>query len=122
MAEKLLFSQANMDFFLNADPLCFLYSMAPAPFALAVGQHYRVIWDGVDYDVTAIDTGVLFPGSAAMGNGAAFGFPGNGEPFIILYSGSDVAFISTVDTAPQSHSAEIYQMVAEETPDRELLI
>lgn len=123
MAENLIYSGSELAFSLNTDPLCFLYSIAPPPFTLAPDENYRVVWDGVSYDVTTIDTGALIPGSAAMGNGVAFGFPGNGEPFIILYSGLDVAFISTVDTAPQSHSVEVYKVVEEEeTPDKEYLI
>ena len=93
--------------------------IAPPPFTLRENKNYTVVWDGVEYPVTGIDTSNLIPGSVAIGDGRAFGYPGNGEPFIIMNTNSwaggnqqtfaGITFLSLVDTVPTSHTIEIYE-------------
>lgn len=118
MAEKLVFEH-SLGFQFSSDFGCFLFPYSPAPFTMAAGERYRVVWDGTSYDVSVIDTNVIIPGTVAMGNGAPYGFPGNNEPFIILYSGLDVTFISTVDMEEKDHTVAVYQIIEE---DKEYLV
>ena len=93
--------------------------IAPPPFTLRKDKNYTVIWDDVEYPVTGIDTSSLLPGSVAVGDGRAVGYPGNGEPFIIMntnnWAGGNsqtiagITFLSLVDIAPTSHTIEIYE-------------
>lgn len=52
---------------------------------LTVGEYYKVSWDGVEYTCEALDVSQLFSGveAVALGNGTAFGYTGNNEPFVI---------------------------------------
>lgn len=91
----------------------------PPPCKLEVGKKYTVVWDGAEYPVTGIDVSALKPNGVAMGDGRAFGYSGNGEPFIVLYAPDIItgnsmtpehlAFLSLVDAQPASHTITIYE-------------
>lgn len=89
----------------------FAYTVSPPQFELVLGQTYKVVWDGVAYEATALDTGAIIPGSISIGNGAAWGYPGNNEPFSVVYTpGSDVTFVSMTDTASTTHTVAVYHI------------
>lgn len=89
---------------------CGLAFGAEAPaFQLAAGDECTVVWDGVEYKVTVIDTSAVMPNTLAVGNGSNFGLPGNEEPFVIAWDNSGVTFLSTVDTSETKHTIRIYQ-------------
>lgn len=111
MAKTLLFNEVlDSQYY---EPFGVYTSVAlPPPFTLTLGETYKVIWDGTTYESTAVDTSAIIQDSVAIGNGAAFGLPGNGEPFAIVYTpDSDVTFVSLTDTAPNSHEVIVYQNV-----------
>ena len=58
-----------------------------ASFPLAAGQTYYVEWDGVTYECLAHAAAPAGFGLTYvyLGNGSALGFPGNNEPFAIVY-------------------------------------
>lgn len=53
---------------------------------LTVGESYKILWDGQVYNCETVDVSAMCNGLpiVALGNGAAYGYPGNNEPFIIL--------------------------------------
>lgn len=93
----------------------YLKNVQPAPFQLITGNKYKIIWDGIEYECSAQDVSAVIPGSMALGNGSAFGFEGNNEPFIIQYiSGYDsVNFVSLTDTEPTEHTIAIFEDIGE---------
>ena len=112
MAEKVLFESQSLYFSYNTAFGVYVSVDNPPPFSLALGEKYQVVWDETEYEVTAIDTSAVMPNTVGAGNGAAWGYAGNNEPFVILYTeGSDISFISLTDTAPNTHTVSVYQMV-----------
>lgn len=104
MAETILFPEQEVVFnALFAD--LFPAAILPQAFTLEIGQKYTVKWgDDVYEDLSVFDVGSDLPGYVAIGNGSGFGFPGNGEPFAILYtteSGGLVHFVSLSDATSQ---------------------
>lgn len=104
MAETILFPEQEVVFnALFAD--LFPAAILPQAFTLEIGQKYTVKWgDDVYEDLSVFDVGSDLPGYVAIGNGSGFGFPGNGEPFAILYtteSGGLVQIISLSDATSQ---------------------
>lgn len=53
---------------------------------MSAGETYTVKWNGTEYSCVALDVSAVLEGVPAVGigNGEAFGMPGNGEPFIIV--------------------------------------
>lgn len=96
--------------------------LSPAPCAIRPEKRYTIVWDGVEYPVTGQDVSALVPSGIAVGDGRAFGYNGNGEPFIILYYSilpnlpPMLVFLSLVDAAPAAHTITIYE---EDTPSAE---
>ena len=86
----------------------------PAPAALKLGQTYIVEWDGTSYECPAQDVSQVLDGIVALGNGSAFGYFGNEEPFIIGVAEdlSGVMCLSLTDTTPTTHTVRIYQKQA----------
>lgn len=105
-----LLKEQYIGFGYNSEVGLIMGAITPPPFLLTVDLRYKVVWDGVAYEVQALDTSSLIPGTVGMGNGARFGFPGNNEPFIILCSATDLVFISLVDTAANEHPVAIYRI------------
>lgn len=112
MPENVLFNiQAISNFALNEYYGLYLAYVAPSPFSLEIGKTYRVNWDGTDYEVMAQDVSSIIPDAVAIGNGAAYGFIGNNEPFIICTTSTDANFFA-FDTN-ETHTVAIYQLEAE---------
>lgn len=112
MAEKVLFESQSLYFSYNTAFGVYVSVDNPPPFSLVIGEKYKVLWDGTEYETTAIDTSAVMPNTVGAGNGAAWGYAGNNEPFVILYTeGNDISFISLTDTAPNTHTVSVYQMV-----------
>jgi hypothetical protein len=85
--------------------------MTPAPFLLTANKEYVVVWDGVEYNVTAVDIGHILEGVVFAGNGADFIAPDSGEPFALTtYSDSeysDMVFYALQDY-DKEHTVAVY--------------
>lgn len=97
----------------------YLGGIAPPPFTLELGKTYKVIWDGNEFTSSAWDASAVMSDSVAVGNGSAFSFPSNEEPFIIAYTlDVEVLFVSLTDAEPTEHTVAVYQ-VGEESGGEE---
>ena len=85
-------------------------ALMPAPFFLAVGEKYTVVWGENEYVVEGVDASAVIPNGVAIGDLRKFGYPGNGEPFVIVYDGAMVTFFSLFDEEPTNHTVRIYQI------------
>ena len=101
------------------DPTYNLYTtVADGNRALTVGEEYKISWDGQEYSCEALDVSQAWDGLpiVAMGNGTAFGYPGNSEPFIIMCN-TDNDFITLVCMSHSEpceyHDVRIYQETSE---------
>lgn len=68
----------------------------------AIGETYRITWDGITYECVAQDSSGVIANTVACGNCAPFGLSGNGEPFIIVYTnngGKWETYCALTDTA-----------------------
>lgn len=72
---------------------------------LVEGETYQVTWDGKPYFCKAIDVSAVISGGIAIGDGSAYGYPGNGEPFMILATPGYTQFFAFDDAA--SHTVSI---------------
>lgn len=90
-------------------------TLTPPPFELEIDKEYTIIWDGVEYLVTAVDASSGIPNSVVVGN-----VLGNGEPFIILYCAGYttenniqfnpyIGIMSLLDEAPATHKVAVYK-------------
>ena len=70
-----------------------------ATYTLVVGEMYRVTWDGIAYDCIAQDINALYVGGIALGNCSAFGFTGNGEPFIVYLANGYCGYLALTDAS-----------------------
>lgn len=115
MARETIFEEQAVSGFWFADQYgMYAKSIMPAPFSLTAGEEYIVIWDNVEYPVTAVDISELFPGGVAVGNGSGFGLPGNNEPFIVAAFETDVTlFVLDPTDTRDTHSFGIYKSVEE---------
>ena len=59
-------------------------------FEVVAGQKYKVVWDGTEYNCTAIDFGGQ---AAAFGNLSVLGLTDTGEPFLAMASASQTMFV-----------------------------
>lgn len=84
-----------------------------------IGKQCTIVWDGKAYLCTAQDASAVMEGAhCLMGNGAAFGLDGNGEPFIIgLTTEGFILCLCLTDTAETEHTISIYYM--EESTDND---
>lgn len=89
-------------------------SVTPAPFTLTDGVTYTVIWDGTEFECTAIAFDYNGALMVAIGNNALAGGENTGEPFGIGYNPSTDYINFFALTEGESHTVAIYQAVAEE--------
>lgn len=86
-------------------------AITPAPFLMEPNEEYVIVWDGTEYNVTAIDIGDILDGAVFAGNGANFIAPDSGEPFALTtYSDSeysDVVFYALQDY-DKEHTVAVY--------------
>ena len=87
-------------------------SIAPAPFALTIGETYYVEWDNVSYSCVAQDANAVLSGAVVLGNASKFGLAGNNEPFIIACLSYGVMFLAFEDST--SHIIGISQTSRED--------
>jgi hypothetical protein len=86
----------------------------PPPFTLVAGETYTVQWGDSVFTTTAISLGDDVPGGVAIGNGEAFGFPGNNEPFIIA-NWVDGAVLIVSLPIEASQTVSVYQGAEQES-------
>lgn len=94
----------------------YAYDINPAPFALAVGEEYVIVWDGEAWPCVGQDLSVMMDGSVGLGNLASIGGTGNEEPFAIGWSSSGVTILANNDAT--SHTVRIYQVVEDGHTDQ----
>lgn len=77
----------------------------------AVGETYKITWDGITYECVAQNSSAVIANSIACGNCAPFGLSGNNEPFIVVYlndGGCWELYVALTDTAGgNSHTVSI---------------
>lgn len=84
-------------------------------FTLVLGKTYKVLWDGVWYEVVAQDASSFSPGALLLGNGAMIGLSNTGEPFGIGWLDGYAVMLAAVDgSASESHTVGVYQGVTED--------
>lgn len=78
-------------------------------FYLTVGDTYKVIWNGTEYECVAIDVAQVMEGTtgALLGNLADYGLEDTGEPFIIIASDAFGGAICTPIDVDNVTSAKI---------------
>jgi len=66
----------------------------PAEYVLVVGESYKVVWDGEEFNCVAFSW--VFDGlnMVAIGNGTSLGLSGNGEPFFLNYCAAVVGGVA----------------------------
>lgn len=79
-----------------------------------IGEKCTISWDGVEYTCEAIDVSQMYDGNdvVGFGNGTAFDYPGNNEPFVILCNNMNgsLTFICLTHREPCAyHDVSIYQ-------------
>ena len=81
-------------------------------YELVLGETYKVIWDGVEYECVAQDASALWSGMVdgvvvAMGNGSAFGMTGNDEPFIVAVMPTGYTIYVALNDTEEGGSHEV---------------
>lgn len=106
---ELLPSTEYTEFFSNPTFGCYQHN-EPATYSLIVGDTYKIIWDGVEYECVVHDVSSLMDGYVAMGNGTSWGFAGNNEPFIIAQSPSQtLMYCSLTDDSVTPHTVQVFK-------------
>lgn len=101
------FSETLLDGFVENGDYGFIYISQPPLFVFEDGKTYTVFWDGEQYDVTAYFATMSGMGDfIAVGNGAAMGYPGNNEPFVIATSENRTLIFALTDSSI-SHTIRI---------------
>lgn len=115
MAENLIFAAQELAF-ASVEELGGAYAHdfeSGNQFTMAVGQTYRVVWDGEPWDAVAWDASAYVDDTIGVGNAALLGLSGTNEPFLIAWSPNGTVILSY--DAEASHRIAIYQVVEEET-------
>lgn len=84
---------------------------------LTIGENYNVSWDGAEYTCEAIDVSAAWGGLpiVAFGNGTAFDFSGNNEPFIVMCNNDNgyLTLVCLTHTEPcDHHDVRVYKETA----------
>jgi hypothetical protein len=111
MALKTIMEETTFEASIYSEDLgCYCFFIDPMPFGFNIGSTYRVEWGDDIYECVGLDGSALIPDAVFIGNAAAFGLGGNGEPFCIgaPFDGA-LAFLCLTDTAPATHTVAIYQ-------------
>lgn len=95
-------------------------AVADAPIAFVVGETYRVVWDGAEYECVASELaidGVLYP--PLIGNPSALGGEDNGVPFAIMYASAEMTGTTAMYSmiafdAATTHTVGIYQVTSDD--------
>lgn len=115
MAENLIFAEQELAF-ASVEELGGAYAHdfeSGNQFTMAVGQTYRIVWDGEPWDAVAWDASAYVDDTIGVGNAALLGLSGTNEPFLIAWSPNGTVILSY--DAEASHRIAIYQVVEEET-------
>lgn len=113
MAENVILAKQKYEgFAYDSEFQSYRFDVVPAPFTIALGEVYSVVWDDVPYSCEAQDMSVFGEGALALGNLSYFGGIGNNEPFVIGWTqyGSTIFAFDT----KTSHTVAIYQTVEDE--------
>lgn len=107
--ETILAEQTITDFVYSEEYGCYLTEIYPSTVTLVAGEKYEVVWNGEAFSCEAVDIGSLFETGVAIGNGMAFGFSGNNEPFIIAAVPINEAMILVSLEGKTENTVAIYQ-------------
>lgn len=100
-------------FTLNTEFGMYIHEIAGS-YHLTVGECYKVSWDGIEYTCEALDVSQLFNGVevVALGNGTAFGYTGNNEPFVICCGNATgyltLACLTHTEQPCECHDVRVY--------------
>lgn len=109
-----IFKEKEMVGFALDNQLGYLKEEYPPSFTPTVGEKYSVAWDGVVYDNLAVtDASAVVSGAVYIGNGSAYGLPGNNEPFAILYMYGALGYCA-FDDSSESHTIGVWKKVVQE--------
>ena len=111
--KTLIFEEQEISGFALNETYGYAKVIAPPPFVLVEGKTYYVVWDGETYETTAQAAPAFGSGALCLGNGVPVGASGNGEPFVLGYMASSVAFSAFTDNK-ESHTVGIWQKVTQE--------
>lgn len=122
MAKLNLFAEQTINGFASSELYDGLYRtvIKPPPFPLIIGETYEVTWDGVTYTVVAQDISAMVACGVAIGNGTAYGLPGNNEPFIIVWTSIGVDLVG-LDTNT-SHTISITHVITGSSNRKALIL
>lgn len=120
MAEALVFPRQDISIDQYVTELGTYAAMFdPAPVAFAIGENYKILWDGEPWDCQVYDGSTVIPGAVYVGDASAFNLAGNGEPFVLVVTAENIMLaISLNDAEPSRHNLAIYR-VTEGDPDIE---
>ena len=111
MAQKNIFAHQTVNgFFYNSTFGVYMYNIIPATLSLQEGESYKVLWDDVAYERTAVAyTSAEGQACIGVGNNLITGGENSGEPFAIVYN-ADMNYLHffSLDAA-ESHVIAIYQ-------------
>lgn len=114
MAKTVILAEQTLEGFVMDETYGFYaVGVNPPPFTVTVGETYRVVWDGIEYEVTAQDASALLQEEALLlGNVSGYGLVGNDEPFIIGWNSVGVSYFALTDTEEGcTHTVAIYQVL-----------
>lgn len=110
LARTTIFAEQTItDFVYSEEYGCYLTEIYPSTVTLVAGEKYEVVWNGEAFSCEAVDVGSLFETGVVIGNGTAFGFSGNNEPFIIVTVPINEAMILVSLEGKTENTVAIYQ-------------
>ena len=109
-----LMEEQDVEFVFNSESVVYVGAL-PTGIEIAVGQTYRVNWDGTEYECVGEPT---FDGNAsALGNLSIAGLGDDtGEPFLYLYDNTETSGIFTTIDTSASHTISIKKAEEVVTP------
>ncbi|MBQ7875249.1 MAG: hypothetical protein IJ306_08870 [Oscillospiraceae bacterium] len=113
LTEEVILEETTFDEFVHNENFgAYVYYLSPAPMVPVVGEYYKVVWDGTEYECIGQDASSVVEGATFIGNAAGWGLEGKGEPFIIGgQTTSPMNIMCLTDTESTPHTVAIYQKV-----------
>ena len=105
MQTTTLMEEQEVEFVFNSESSVYAGAL-PTGIEIAVGQTYRVNWDGTEYE--CVGESVLGGNASALGNLSILGIGDDtGEPFVYLYDNTETSgSFATLDTSA-SHTISV---------------
>lgn len=104
------------NFIYDTNYQCYGTTVENPGFVLVSGRTYKVVWDDVEKPFIATAYNATLPGIGdlvAIGNGSAFGYPGNNEPFVLSTNSERAYFLVLNGDTASSHTVAISYAIAD---------